>query len=417
MDGGTLMEDRRHVQAAADAAALAAASDLFTNYRSNKGKDPGGTASASALSTAAANGFSNDGVQSIVTVNIAPASYQGGPNAGKPLPPGYAEVIVQYNASRSFSNVFGSGTIPVRGRAVARGVWGPNSNGVILLNLSASGVLNSNSSGSLNITGGLQINSSSSTALNLASGFTITASEFNLNQAAGSLVGSLLSSLLGLGGSSPTINYGAPVPDPLRNLPAPNPVALGLSFRATNLHISSGTLNLYPGIYNGGITVSGGAIAILHANSNGTPGIYYLEGGGLTISGPSSVIMAVGETAGVMIYNDWNSSSNSINLSGSGVLKINPPTSGVYEGISIFQKRGTTSTPAPQINLSGSGALQLTGTVYAAYANVTMTGSAGINVGGGQLIADTMTRTGSASLSINPGLNPIANTRIFGLVE
>ena len=44
VDGGTLMETRRHVQAAADAAALAAAADLYSNYTANQGIDLSGSA-------------------------------------------------------------------------------------------------------------------------------------------------------------------------------------------------------------------------------------------------------------------------------------------------------------------------------------------------------------------------------------
>src|SRR6185437_12389178 len=61
VDGGTLMEARRHAQAAADAAALAAATDLYSNYLTNQGLDPKGTALTSALANASANGFVNDG--------------------------------------------------------------------------------------------------------------------------------------------------------------------------------------------------------------------------------------------------------------------------------------------------------------------------------------------------------------------
>jgi Flp pilus assembly protein TadG len=416
VDGGTLMEDRRHVQAAADAAALAGAADVFYNYITNQGADPGGTAQTSALDTAAANGFNNDGVSSVVTVSIFPQNYQAGPNAGKPLPPGYVEVIVQHNASRLFSGVFGTAAIPVRARAVARGRWGPGSDAIMLLNLQASGALNSTSSSNLIINGGLAVNSSSPTALRLSSG-AVLASQFNLNKASGSLSGPVLSLLSGLGGTSPTINYGAPMPDPLRYLPDPDPVALGLALQGTNLHISSGIRNLHPGIYFGGITASGGAVAILHANSNGTPGIYFLQGGGLTVSGPSIVMTAPGETAGVMIYNDWKSSSDAITLSGSGALIIHPPAFGLYQGMSIFQKRGTVNSAAPPITISGSGAMNLTGTVYAPYANVTLSGSAGVDVLGGQIIADTMTLTGKAAISINRGSDPIANTRMLGLVE
>src|SRR5258708_37591782 len=72
LDGGMLLDKRRRVQASADAAALAAAADLYSNYQSNKGLDPDGASKAAALSNAAANGNNNDRVTSIVTVNIPP---------------------------------------------------------------------------------------------------------------------------------------------------------------------------------------------------------------------------------------------------------------------------------------------------------------------------------------------------------
>ena len=87
VDGGSLMEERRHAQAIADASALAAAADLYTNYGTNSGADPKGSAAASAQAIANANGFTNDGVQSVVTVNLSPQNYQGGPNVGSALPP------------------------------------------------------------------------------------------------------------------------------------------------------------------------------------------------------------------------------------------------------------------------------------------------------------------------------------------
>ena len=115
LDGGLLLTERRHAQAVADAAARAAACDLYQNFYANWGTDPKGTAAASALLTAAANGYSNDGTASLVTVNIPP---QSGDHAGQK---GYAEVLVQFNQNRMFSSIFGSGTIPISARAVARG--------------------------------------------------------------------------------------------------------------------------------------------------------------------------------------------------------------------------------------------------------------------------------------------------------
>src|SRR4051812_16822072 len=78
LDGGILMDKRREVQSTSDAAALAAANDLYANWwitstaygAQFKGLDPAGTAKAAALATAAANGFTNGVNGCTVTVNI-----------------------------------------------------------------------------------------------------------------------------------------------------------------------------------------------------------------------------------------------------------------------------------------------------------------------------------------------------------
>lgn len=421
VDGGTLMEDRRHVQAAADAAALAAADDLFAHYISNQGTDPNGSAQASALATAAANGFSNDGVQSIVTVNISPQNYQGGPNAGKTLPAGYVEVSVQYNAGRLFSGVFGTSAIPVYARAVARGQWGPVSNKMLSLNTTASVGVGVSNVANVNVNGGLLVNSDSKSAVSVASTARLTASLLTLSSGGGLLgvVGNVLDLLLGLLFPPPApIKYGPPVADPLRSLPPPDPVQLGLTTQSnTTLNITGGSQNLYPGVYTGGINISNGASVTLHPNADGTPGIYFLQGGGLNVTGPSRLTMVAGSTAGVMLYNNWQSSSDAINFEGSGSLILAPPSSGVYQGLTIFQKRGTLSTPAPTLTVIGSGNVNIAGTIYVAYGNVTLEGMGGTNTVGGQIIADTITAKGGGTMNVDPNGHPTANARTLGLVE
>lgn len=417
VDGGTLMEARRHVQATADAAALAGAGDLYANYNSNQGIDVAGSAQASALSTASANGFLNDGVQSTVTVSTSPQNYQGGPNAGKPLPAGYIEVIIQYNASHLFSGVFGASTTPVRARAVARGRCAPisSNNGVYALNLNVASALNvTNLLGGLSVNPGIQVNSGSSQAVTTSLLAKITTPLINLN----SLVGGLLSAILSLLSGPASVTSCPPLADPLRYLPVPDPVQLGLTTRGNNLTISSGTVDLYPGVYNGGIKVSSTATVILHANSDGTPGIYYMSAhNGFQVTGFANVKTAAGETAGVMIYNDWIDASAVIKLSTLGTVSIIPPASGIYRGLTIFQKRGTHPQPAPTMAISASGNLQVAGTIYAAYANVTLSGSSASNLMGGQIIADAITTSGTTTLNVNPGSQPTANQRILGLVE
>jgi hypothetical protein len=390
IDGGTLLEARRHVQATADAAALAGAVDLYTNYVANQGNDVSGSAKSSALTAASDNGYT-DGAQCTVTVNVPGQTYQGGLNAGKTIPPGYVEVLIQYNAPHLFSGVFGTGTSPVCARAVARGRYAldANNTGVLALNASSANTFNVTGGGGLTVNGAVQINSSNSSALNVTSSAGAKATEFILNPAMGggggggggggllgailSLLGSVLSLLFGPGGSSPTVLTSLPAADPLRFLTPPDQTTLPTA-PYTNLNITSGTRDLQPGVYNGGIRIGGfGTVVNLHCNADGSPGIYYLSGhNALQVSGFATLRTAPGETGGVMIYNDWSASTDSINLNTFGSVSLIAPASGLYRGLCIFQKRGTSSNAAPPVLLGGDGSVDLKGTIYAAHASVSL---------------------------------------------
>lgn len=424
IDGGTLMESRRSIQAAVDAAALAGADDLYLNYPLYQGIDANGTASTSAQQTASANGFT--GPNSTVTISTAGQTYQGGPNVGQTIPPGYIEVIIQYNAARLFSGIFGSGVTPVSARAVARGRCAPINinNGLLALSLNLSAALNVSSTasvlaspGGVKVKGGIQVNSSNSQSIAASGNVQLSTSQLTINPASTGLLSGILSLVTNLlAGPPPTPKTSPSIPDPLRYLSPPNTTPL--LTRGTNLSISSGIVSLYPGIYNGGIRVSGTAIVILHANSDGTPGIYYLNGqNGLQITSGATVKTASGETAGIMLYNNWSDSNDAISVSGSGSLSIIPPASGVYRGLSIFQKRGTPSSLAPTLTLGGTGNISLAGTIYAAHAGVSLSGNSTFNTMGGQIIADSIKVSGSVQLNIDPGSYPTANQRILGLVE
>src|SRR5262249_39412064 len=111
LDGGLLLHNRRVAPAAAPAAALAAADSLYLNYQTGAGSDVGNQAQNAALAVAAANGFGNDRSSTSVDVYIPP---QSGFAANKA---GYAEVVVKYNQPRGFSNILGTGPLPVTARA------------------------------------------------------------------------------------------------------------------------------------------------------------------------------------------------------------------------------------------------------------------------------------------------------------
>ena len=187
---------------------------------------------------------------------------------------------------------------------------------------------------------------------------------------------------------------------------------LGLSTQGTNLVIGNTNTDLYPGVYNGGITVNGSATVTLHANADGTPGIYYLQGGGFALSSTAKVQMASTETASVMIYNDWQSSSDAISVSVLAGLQLTPPTSGIYKGISYFQDRTSSATAL----VAGNGLYNVTGTFYVAGGLTDLQGNGDASIAS-QVVTLLMKSGGNGVTNINWAAGVTAPTRIISLVE
>ena len=132
------------------------------------------------------------------------------------------------------------------------------------------------------------------------------------------------------------------------------------------------------------------------------PGIYYLNGGGLTVSGSASI-----SGTGVMFYNDPGA-NGPINISGTGSITISPPTSGNYKGISLFQNR-TSSAP---ITISGGSNMNMSGTFYAAKAPMNISGTASNSLIGSQYISYDLTISGSGSVNVDWNLATTASSRL-----
>lgn len=338
LDGGVLFDKRRSVQAAADAAALAAADDLWTNYSTFSGVDSNGTARASALATATADGFNNDGSTSIVTVNVPP---QTGIAAGKA---GYVEVVVQANQSRSFSAMFGSGTVPVQARAVACG--NPANAGVITLDPVDSGSFYLN--GFMYVMNNLAININSS-----AGGAGQITGSAGLWSGGINVVGTLQNSGYVSYTGGGTLKQGvAPAYDPFAGLAEPSPS--GTSFGSQTYNANT---TISPGIYNG-ITIGAGVTVTMQ------PGIYFLgtaasPGSGLTFQPPSG-----GKPGGTLVGNGvmiYNSSGDHINPQPAGAMYLTAPTTGTYKGIVLYQPRSSTT----QVNIATNQIVVLSGALYA----------------------------------------------------
>ena len=406
VDGGVLLAERRHAQSVADAAAMAAASDLCQNWTANQGSDPQGTAKASAVSTAQANGYATSTTDITtftsagggIQVNIPPKS---GAAAGKV---GYVEVLVKYNESRSFSGTFGSGLLPVNARSVATGrVISKATAGILVLDPNAP------KKGDPLFFGGISVgvmgapvvvNSTISTPIVGQGGGNLSAPSFYTSGGSPGYSTSKGATLTG-----PVYTGNQPMADPLAGLPVPDPSAMTVQ-STTKVGISGGTQTLSPGVYQGGISIS--------SSSNVTllPGIYYMEGGGFTISGQANVT-----GNGVMIYNAPQASTDVVKMTGQGSVNISPPTGGTYQGLSVFQDRTSGNT----MTLAGGSSTNITGSFYAAGATLDVVGgstaSTGSAVLGSQYISKDLYINGHGSITINATSLTATTQRIYGLME
>jgi hypothetical protein len=165
-----------------------------------------------------------------------------------------------------------------------------------------------------------------------------------------------------------------PVPDPLAYLPAPDPASL------TVLTAGGGqSVSLQPGVYKGGLHFSGQTSVTM------APGVYYMDGGTFDFSGQRSLT-----AKGVMIY-----STGGLSITGNGSVTLSPPTSGIYQGISYFQDRGSTATA----KVAGNGNYNVTGTFYVADGLTDLQGNGDASVAS-QVVTLLMTAGGNGVTNI-----------------
>jgi hypothetical protein len=402
MDGGRLLAERQHMQATADASALAAAGVLYNEYPTNGGLDSQGNARNAALQMATANGVTN-GTNGTVTVNIPPLS---GDFAGQS---GYAEVIVTDQLDRSFSLLFRAGGMTVSGRAVARGIMTGQVSGVYALGTTGAPTLHIHDQTQVNVANApVYVNNSANNAVQIdnagqTNGGSISASSFNI---VGAISGTAGATTTPTGGQIKTGT--TPVQDPLASLPVPS--TSGVPVQSTsNININGGTRTLSPGIYQGGITIQGGANVTL------LPGVYIIQGGGLAINGNGTTVQGTG----VMIYNTGPAGAHNagaINWDQNGTVSLSPPTSGPYTGISIFQDRLSNQNLTIQFNYNKT----ITGAIYAPAAPVQLKGVAITPGKMPDILGSTIV---SLTLDIEHGICQIGNTTappppksLYGLV-
>jgi Flp pilus assembly protein TadG len=405
LDGGYARENVRRVQGACDAAALAAANQLFIHYPQIVTShywnyDPGGAAVTAGLANAATNGFPNDGNHSIVYVHVPPWT---GPFAGRP---GYASVGITYYQNRAFSRIWGAAAIPVRARAVARGRWSDSGKGIILLDPTSRASLNASGGGTIRVTGGagVVVDSNHGEASVVTGGGSITAAGFEIT---GGYTGPLTG----------PVNTGVPpTPDPLSYLPQPSAPVTSGQMTTENLTQGNKRYILTPGRFTNLPNFNVGDEVILgQASVNANGGIYYLDGCGFKSTG-ANITMDPNSTGGVMLFNMPSSTAQSqqIQISGnsSGTVNLSGLTSGSYAGVLFWQDR----TATQPLSVSGGGSFSLTGTFYAANATLQITGSGDAKIGS-QYISRALNVGGGGNITIDYRSEDTARIREATLVE
>ncbi len=350
VDSGMIRDRRQHLQASADAAALAAAIDLFHNYQTVTGgaPDPSGQGAAAARAILQDNGYS--ATNATITVNIPPQLSQSGFNGEL----GYAEVIVSFNQARHFSTVFGSGDIPIRARAIARGLYQPVADRIIILDPSARAAFNAGGNARILVDGTNIIVNSSHGEAAVSTGRGLAIED-------GDMADSFTPTLRVNGGfSGPGRNFSPapvtgvpPVADPLRTLPPPDRASLPTG----SITQIGDNVTMTPGVYTSRVSFTNGQ------NVTMQPGIYYFEQG-FIFSQPSASGTLTG--TGVMLYNDSLNPSHTVEIVGQSSVVLTPPDSGVYKGILLYQNRQSTAI----ITLANNTTYTIAGAIYAASALV-----------------------------------------------
>jgi hypothetical protein len=359
IDAGYLQLVKSRMQTAADAAAIGGAQEFRMNGAARV-RD-------AARTDAAANGFTDGVNATTVTVHNPPAS---GFYAADPMA---VEVVISKAAPTFFMGIVGVASTGVRARSVARP--NPSASCVYALDAAASGAFSASGSVAVQMSCGLMVNSGDSSAAVASGGAQVTA-------AAISIAGNYSTS--GGGALTPAPSaHSAPENDPLSYIAAP---AVG-GCDYTNYKLSGGKVaELLPGVYCGGIAVSGGATVTLRA------GTYVLLGGGLSLTGGSGL-----SGTGVTFYNTFDASHgyDGIGLSGGTAIALSAPTTGPLAGVLFFQDRRVTNGASS--SLTGGATSVFNGALYFPTTALSYSGGAASTYT--IVVAKTISVTGNAKLS------------------
>jgi hypothetical protein len=116
------------------------------------------------------------------------------------------------------------------------------------------------------------------------------------------------------------------------------------------------------------------------------PGVYYFVEGGLKISGNAHV------AGSEITFYFFDTNADPMSFSGNGSLSVTPPTKGTLKGITFWVNRDHHG----ELTLSGNACLNVYGTIYAAGAQVHLTGNADM-IAASQIISNSLRVSGNGT--------------------
>lgn len=332
IDVGYMYAHRENLRNATDSAAIAAGLAVKENPSVNQN-----TLDSIALSEA--QNIISDLVATDIEVTRSPGTadgyaydYTGDSTA--------VGVTITQNKNTFFSRILSIADMDVRTRAVANTGFGAP--GLIYVFKKTGEGIRLSGNSTLTVNGGVIVNSTGPNPISISGNFSFIAAE-EIGVAANNFI------------CDPpkcrpsAISNMPPGADPLASIPPPT---YGACTRTSSYQLTTGQTTINPGVYCGGITISGNNTRV-----NFSPGTYIIMNG-LNISNRATVT-----GSNVMIYNTGNATypyraftvsqqNTSVNLTGI--------SGGTYNGIVYFQDRNNPRT----VSFTSNASVALNGIIY-----------------------------------------------------
>jgi len=129
----------------------------------------------------------------------------------------------------------------------------------------------------------------------------------------------------------------------------------------TYTNYSGSPAAITPGVFCGGVHVTGGTITM-------SPGTYIINSGDFKLSG-NTVLSGTGVT--LIFTSSTGTNYPDVDITGGVTLNLSPPTSGNFNGILMYEDR---KAPTPSVKIAGNSVSALQGLLYFPSADVTLTG-------------------------------------------